>query len=81
MYIKYPTLMVNNTIKLTYFTQHHAELFLGAMDTTFLLAYAVVSSGYSFTVLILKYYSHLPNKFVQQIQIFQQLSGLIQQLP
>lgn len=25
-----------------YFTQHHAEVFLGAMDTTFLLAYAVV---------------------------------------
>ena len=24
------------------FTQHSAELFLGAMDTTFLLAYAVV---------------------------------------
>ena len=39
----YSTWWINNKFNLCLIIQHHAELFLGAMDTTFLLAYAVVS--------------------------------------
>ena len=39
----YSTWWINNNFNLCFIVQHHAELFLGAMDTTFLLAYAAVS--------------------------------------